>query len=147
MTLNDDPLLPGLWFGCLPFAFGTYQVCRELIPRFWQQTTGKVLLSNIETRQTTKGSVVIPQIEYEYSFNGQTFKSSLIRAGSYISGTRNYAEAAKARYPIGCNVKVFVSRRNPEKACLEYGITPMSLIFIAVGLVLIMTSLLPLVVK
>jgi hypothetical protein len=145
---NIDPLLIGLPFGLLPLGFGTWQIWREFSPRKWPTVSGAILSSRINATPTGYGGKEFtPVVEYEYRFNGQSFKSSRRRLRHYASGQSADAEAIHFRYPAGSSVTVFVNPRKPEKSVLEYGVTPLSWIPLALGLVFISLALLPLLVK
>jgi hypothetical protein len=143
-----NPLLMGLPFGLLPLAFGAWQICREFAPRKWSKVAGTIVSSRVDVTQTGYGDKTFaPVVEYEYRFNEQAFKSSRRRLRHFSSGQSVDAEAICARYPAGSSVTVFVNPSRPEKSVLEYGISPLSWIPLALGLVFILMSLLPLFVK
>jgi len=101
--------------------------------------------SRIEAASGGSGEkTVTPVIVYEFRYNGQSFKSSQRRLRNYASGQRADAEAISSHYPAGSSVTVFVNPRKPEQSVLEYGVTPLSWIPLAVGLVFISLALLPL---
>ena len=142
--MNSIPLLIGLPFGLLPLAFGAWRIWRELSPRKWSRVAGTIVSSRIDVHGE---NFFTPVIVYEYRFNEQSFKSSRRRLRNYVSGQSADAEAVHSRYPAGSSVTVFVNPGKPEKSVLEYGVTPLSWIPIALGLVFISLVLLPLLVK
>jgi hypothetical protein len=146
--MNAGPLLIGLPFGILPLAFGGWQIWRESAPRRWSKVSGTILSSRIDVTATSYGGkTFIPVIEYEYRFNDQSFKSSRCRVRNYVSGQSSDAEMIRSRYPAGSAVTVFVNPRHPEKSVLEYGVSPLSWVPIALGLIFISLALLPLFLK
>jgi hypothetical protein len=145
---NINPLLIGLPFGIVPLAFGAWQIWREFTPRKWSKVAGTIVSSRMDATQTGHSETVFtPVIEYEYLFDGRSFKSSRRRMRHYASGQRADAEAVRSRYPVGSGVTVFVNPAKPEKSVLEYGVTRLSWIPLAVGLAFILLSLLPLLAK
>lgn len=82
------------------------------------------------------GYQYVPIINYEYRYEDKTYNSSRRRAGNYVSGRLDEAEAVGSRYPVGSTVKVFVNPENPTVSALEFGTTPLSWICIVLGLLL-----------
>src|SRR5690242_10758853 len=104
MYLDPNAICPSL--GIVSLAYGFWQLRRELAPRFWIQISGIILASKIEKELVDTGSIArqcefLPVIEYEYQYDGRSFKSSTRRPGNYSSGQLAMAEAIVARYPIG----------------------------------------------
>jgi hypothetical protein len=124
-----------LMLGGLPLGFGVWQLYRELAPRGWPQVSGTVVTTRIDKQPIRNGYQYVPFIDYKFCYKDQTFTSSRRRAGNYISGQNEDAEAVIARYPVGSSVTVFVNPKSPGKSALEYGTTPLSWIFIVIGLV------------
>ncbi|MGP8202239.1 MAG: DUF3592 domain-containing protein [Limisphaerales bacterium] len=146
--VNSYPLLIGLPFGLLPLGFGAWQIWREFAPRKWSKVAGTIVSSRIDAAPAGSGETTFtPVIVYEYRFNGQSFKSSQRRLRNYVSGQSADAEAISSRYPAGSSVTVFVNPGKPEQSVLEYGVTPLSWIPLAVGLVFILLAFLPLLAK
>lgn len=133
--------LAGLIAGAIPLGYGAWQIRREFVPRRWAQVTGRILTSTIKSSQTPRGEVAVPEIEYEFTFDNKLIKSSQRRISNYVSGSRPDAEAIVARYPVDREVTVFVHPRNPGKSVLEYGVSPLSWIPLALGLVFMSVAL------
>ena len=130
--------------GLSAVGLGAWLRHQELAPRRWLQVNGTIVASRIEKKYASRGGYqFVPMIEYEYSYNEQTFKSSRRRAGNYISGKRKYADAVISHYPVGSSVTVFINPQKPATSALEYGITPMSWIPLGLGLFFTALALLP----
>ena len=143
--INPVSIWLGLPFGLAPLAYGAWSIRREFAPAKWLKVTGTVKSSKVEEKATqlTHGvPVCVPAIEYEYGMNRQTYKSSRRRLHNYISGERADAEAVVSRYPAGTSVVVFVNPAKPEQSVLEYGVSPLSWIPLALGLLFLSVSLL-----
>jgi len=133
--VNADSILFLLLLGGLPLCFGLWQRLRELAPRRWPQIDGTIVNSTIKKELLQHGSYqYIPIIDYEYSFEDKTYSSSKWRAGNYVSGANEAAEAIRSRYPVGSRVKVLVNPKDPANSVLEFGTTPLSWICIILGL-------------
>jgi hypothetical protein len=146
--MNPHPLLLGLPFGLLPLGFGVWQIWREFTPRKWPKVDGTIMSSRIDVTPAGSGEKTFaPVIVYEFRYNGQSFKSSQRRLRNYASGQSADAEAITSRYPAGSGVTVYVNPGKPEQSVLEYGVTPLSWIPLAAGLVFISLALLPLLAK
>jgi|SRR6185437_11742435 len=139
--MNLDPNIFFGLLGLIALAYGLWQLCHELAPRFWVQASGTILTSKIEKKYVSGAGVTtgewefIPVIEYEYQYDGRSFRSSMRRPSNYSVGQIPEAEAIVARYPVGSGVCVFVNSKRPDVAVLEYGTTPLSWICIIVGLI------------
>jgi hypothetical protein len=146
--MTAAPILIGLPFGLAPLLFGAWQIRRELVPRTWHQVSGLILSSKIDEKQSGYGEIVFtPVVEYEYRVNDKPYKSSRRRIRAFTSGQKADAEAVTARYRVGNIVTVYVDPRDPQKSVLEYGVSPLSWVPLALGLVFISLSLIPLLVK
>ena len=120
----------------------------ELAARGWAQASGMILTSRVQDAPAPKGGrEFFPVIEYEFSFDGQTFKTSHWRVGNYSLGQRETAETITSCYPAGSRVNVFVNPKHPAKSVLEYGTSPLSWIPLVLGTLLIALASLPLFVK
>ena len=92
---------------------------KETAGRKWPRTPGVILES-----QCLKGPrSAVPVIEYEFNYQGRSFKSSHWRLGNYSTGAagigRSDGERVAWRYPVGRRVTVFVNPRDPTKSVLE----------------------------
>ena len=129
--------------GVFSLVMGIRQVYRDLAPRKWAIAEGKIIASTLEEHFVNPGSnEIFPTIKYEYSYDGQTFTSSQWRVSNYSSGQSLAAKQALSRYPSGEVVKVFVNRKKPASAVLEYGLTPLGVILVGVGLFILSPNIL-----
>jgi Protein of unknown function (DUF3592) len=134
-----------LALGILALAFGIWQLCRETAPKRWLRVPGKILTSKIDEKLLSSGfararKVYMPAIEYEYSHDQKSFKSSHWRIFNYSGGTTWHANQVISRFPPGKEVPVLIDPKRPERSVLEYGMTPMSWIPIGMGFVLVLTA-------
>lgn len=99
----------------------------------WPQTNAEITVSDctISTLTTRTGSsnnnnglttqkVYTPQVEYRYTVEGKTFTANFI-SGPLTKGydTRDAAETVLQAYPVGKQIPVYYSPRNPSIAVLE----------------------------
>ncbi|HSY42975.1 MAG TPA: DUF3592 domain-containing protein [Candidatus Acidoferrum sp.] len=141
-NLNPDVLIVIGPLGLLPFIFGVWQLYRELSPRNWSYADGEIISVDVIAANTGKGGKeYIPTVEYKYQYNNKNYRSTQRRIGNYISGQRESAEAIRYKYPVGSGTTVFVNPKKPEDAVLEYGVTPLSWIFIGIGLLFLIASI------
>jgi hypothetical protein len=87
------------------------------------------------------------EVQYEYHYRSQDFKSHRVRMSNYSSGRRREAEAISRRYPVGGSLTVLVDPRRPNSAVLEYGPTLLSSLCIGLGVLLGVFALLPFVLR
>jgi hypothetical protein len=104
------------------FAVGFWIRRKESAGRAWPQSTGVIVTSKTVRAYVGRGSNdVFPVIEYEFDYQGRSFKTSHWRLGNYSVGNSESANAVTSRYPVGSSVTVFVNPRQPEKSVLEAG--------------------------
>ncbi|HTR43336.1 MAG TPA: DUF3592 domain-containing protein [Pseudomonadales bacterium] len=109
------------------FALGFWFLHQERAARKWPQVSGTIITSTIDAGQKEAQ----PVIEYEFTYQGRSYKSSHWRFGNYSTGYRFSAKDAISYYPAGQPVTVFVNVRNPAKSVLEA--TPSSLCWVPFG--------------
>ena len=104
------------------FALGFWIRRKEGVARAWTQSSGVIVTSKTVRQYAGHGrNEVLPIIEYEFDYQGQSFKTSHWRLGNYSVGNRTSALVVTSRYPVGSSVTVFVNPRQPEKSVLETG--------------------------
>lgn len=62
---------------------------------------------------------VSPVIEYEFTHEGRSFRSSHWRLLNFSVGNSISAQAVTSMYPVGQSVTVLVNPRNPMRSVLE----------------------------
>lgn len=96
-------------------------VMARQIAQSWASTTGKVLMSSVQSSHSGNSHSTYPVVVYQYEVNGQTHQSQTIKAGEQYLKVRvmGQAHATVARYPIGANVTVYYNPANPAESALE----------------------------
>jgi hypothetical protein len=91
------------------------------IAQSWPSTTGRVLMSSVETRSSGSSHSTYPVVVYQYDVHGITYQSQTIKAGEQYLNVRvmGQAQATVARYPIGASVTVYYNPANPADSALE----------------------------
>jgi hypothetical protein len=108
----------------LSFALGFWLRRKEGVAKKWPQSSGVIVTSRVE-KQWVGSSFgqsryeVFPIIEYEFSFEGRTYKTSHWRYGNFSIGNTESSQAILERYSVGLTITVFVNTRNPTKSVLE----------------------------
>jgi hypothetical protein len=102
----------------------------------WQQTTGTVLSSEVETRRSRSGqsgysTSYYPRVVYEYEVMGQRYRSNQFNLGEVGLGFYNRVAAKVAEYPQGKMIDVYYNPNNPSEAVLERT-SPRSKVFLFV---------------
>jgi hypothetical protein len=149
MTSEDWILVEAVFaLGTGSLLLGLWVLRKELSVRKWPQVSGTIVRSTTLVLPSPRGGEeVLPLIEYEFEYRGQSFKSAHWRIGNYSAGTRDTALEILSRYALGTAVLVSVNQDNPATSVLEHRITPLSWLPIAIGVGLIFLSLLPLLSK
>ena len=118
----------------------------------WPTTSGQILSSEIATTSNDKNEKSYrADISFSYHISSKIYQSSEVSIGSSSMYTSDSSDAyeVKNRYPVGKAVSVYYSPANPGKAVLEPGVNSSilifliaNLIFLAVGVSLLVSSLL-----
>ena len=119
----------------------------------WMTTPGKVLFSDVDVQYSTNADdepvkMYQAKVVYEYDVFGMHYEKDRIafNTGMRSSNYRKHAAVAAA-YPAGNSVTVFYNPDDPDDAVLETKVqSPTSsiiiaLVMIAIGLVIIITTL------
>ena len=87
----------------------------------WPSTTGKVLMSSVQSSHSGNSHSTYPVVVYQYEVHGKTYQSQTIKAGEQYLNVRvmGQAQATVARYPIGASVTVYYNPANPAESALE----------------------------
>jgi hypothetical protein len=87
----------------------------------WPSTSGMVLMSSVQSRQSGRSHSTYPIVVYQYTVNGQSYQSQTIKAGEQFLNVRvmGQPQATVTRYPIGATVTVFYNPSNPAESALE----------------------------
>ena len=101
------------------FAVGFWIRRREQAASSWQQTSGVIVTSTTLRQHAGRGDEVTPVIEYEFTHDGRSFRSSHWRPLNFSVGNSASAQAVTSRYPVGSSVTVFVNPRDPMRSVLE----------------------------
>jgi len=123
MIAPADRLLLEIFMGiaALAFTVGFWIRRREQTARDWPQTSGVIVTSTTLRQYAGRGTdEVLPVIEYEFTHDGQSFRSDHWRPLNFSFGNSISAGAVTSRYPVGKSVKVFVNQRNPMRSVLEF---------------------------
>ncbi|EIJ42733.1 Protein of unknown function (DUF3592) [Beggiatoa alba B18LD] len=90
----------------------------------WLETTGKIIQSHVSQKSVSRDQheqlMYIPQIRYEYTFEGRIYQSDRVNFLPQ-STTQVDAEAVSQRYPVGKIVTVYCNPDNLQLAVLEVG--------------------------
>jgi hypothetical protein len=114
------------------FALGYWIRRKEQAFRHRPQTSGVITTSTTLRESNGRGGEIItPVIEYEFTYAGNSFKSSHWSLLNFSISNSLSAQAVTSRYPVGSTVTVFVNPRNPMKSVLEC--RPSSLCWVLFG--------------
>jgi len=139
--LKGVPLVVG---GIFLFQ-GLRALIRSIICRQWPKAEGEVVASQVtEIRLRGAGEIIhspsgyVPQVEYRFSWKGQTLRGSCIAFGQKITATPYpAAKALVDAYQPGSKVTVLHHPRNPSLAALKTEASGPSLVSLAAGFALI----------
>lgn len=80
---------------------------------------GTVTSSEVERDSSRRGVSYDPDIEYEYSYNGQTYSNDNVKPGAgSISMSRSEAESLVSNYSEGDVVTVYIDAESPSTSWL-----------------------------
>lgn len=114
--------------GLHALLYGWWSRTQARRSEYWFPAEGRVLSSQVEVRTDTSSDsprtaidTYWPSIEYEYEFQGETYRSDRIILVE-VNYPRKKAEALVARNPVGARVQVYVDPSHPRRAVLEKGL-------------------------
>jgi hypothetical protein len=111
---------------------GLWKLYLETRPRRWESTRGVITKNVVEREEIGRGRVqYVPIIEYRYHFNGKTITGN---ADVFTIGSQSSTLKMTAKYPLGSEVEVFVNPKDHRKSAIEHKVTPISMLYIAIGI-------------
>ena len=122
MITSDDRLLLEIFMAVAVFSFalGLWIRRREQVANSWPQASGVVVTSTTLRQYAGQGrDEILPVIEYEFTHDGRSLRSSHWRPLNFSVGNSISAKAVTSRYPVGSPVTVFVNPRDPMRSVLE----------------------------
>jgi len=100
----------------------------------WPTANGIVSSSDVShTTDSDGGDTYSPEVDYQYSVDGQNYSNNTIKFGENSYSSRNKAEGIAATYPVGRQVTVYYDPNQPVKAVLEPGVSGGSYIVLGIG--------------
>lgn len=92
--------------------------------RSWSPVPCTILSSEVRSHRGSKSTTYSVDVFYEYTFNGQTYKSSRYKFMPGSSSGYDAKAQVVSRYPKGSSATCYVNPRRPSQAVLERGFTP-----------------------
>ena len=91
------------------------------IAQSWPSTSGRGLMSSVQWGSGSHSGTSYPVVVYQYTVNGQSYQSQIIKVGEQYLNVRvmGQAQVTVALYPIGTNVTVYYNPANPAESALE----------------------------
>jgi len=83
----------------------------------WIPVQGSILSSEVRFN----GEEYFPCVQYEYKYEGEVFRGTLIRSGLITYNWKGPAKRVCANYPVGAVTTVHVNPADPSRAVLEPG--------------------------
>lgn len=107
--------------GCVD-CFVSYDFYRQLVATSYEQVSGEVTHSEVETDHDSDGTTYRAIVHYQYSVAGKGYSNDVIRFGEVASGD-SYAHEFVAAHPVGTKVAVYYDSDDPSQAVLLPGIS------------------------
>lgn len=144
MTPQDKTVVECLFVAATAFlVLGFWIRRKEAAPRRWPQFPGLVVTSYTWGQPAGNGrQQVVPVVEYEFDYDGQTYRSSHWRLFNFSLGNAASAQAVTTRYAVGTPVTVYVNRHKPTKSVLETRTSALSWVPFAFAILFFTLSLL-----
>jgi hypothetical protein len=131
--LRFDYIFVGLFMvialaaGGLCLYGGIRDIVMTKLSQNWPGVEGRIISSTIVEEvhwsgkdNRTRSVIYIPEVKYTYTISSQVFTSHRIGFGG-SDGPKSDAQKIIARYPVGKNVIVHYSPKDPQKSVLETG--------------------------
>lgn len=96
----------------------------SLISLRWPKVPARIISSEIDTGRSNAGTWWVPDVAYEYSLNGQEYRSTTIRYVMPPSYEKDEAQTILAAYPLNAQTSAAYDPRDPARSVLEPGIPP-----------------------
>lgn len=105
--------------------------------RRWPQARGRIVraIVLVHTAPEDHSESYSPQVEYEYTIDGTTYRSSRRRFGQIGSWGRAQAERTTASYPPGSTVPLSFNPQKPAESVLMVGTSWGNLAIAAAGII------------
>jgi hypothetical protein len=111
------------------FAFLFAVPCvRTLASAGWEARPCTIVRSTVRSWSTDDGTSYRPDVLYEYTAYGRTWRSNRVTFFSALSTGRDEARAVCDRYPAGARVTAWVDRNDPPRSALEREFQPRHLV-------------------
>ena len=118
----------------------------------WPTADGRITRSELERFRERGQTMYSADVAYEYALDGKTFGGNRVWFGDDARSSDPTAwRRAVDRYPVGSGVKVYYDPDDPQESVLEPGLTwagsviyLLGLGFLALGAVIVLSALLPL---
>lgn len=88
----------------------------------WRSTSGRIVTSLLTAKGPKKRPVWVPNVEFKFDANGQTYTGSRIAYGLVFSQDEEEMQHIIDNYPVGAPVMVTYDPVDPSKSVLEPGI-------------------------
>jgi hypothetical protein len=120
MIMDPHALWPyaGIVGGLVLFALGLFTRIKTKASLSWPKTSGLVLESSIKTDGSQGVRVVCPNVVYEYTVAGKTYRSSQLALEESDINDSNDARQRAEQHPVGQQVDVYYNPKNPKDAVL-----------------------------
>ncbi|MFC1978797.1 DUF3592 domain-containing protein [Chloroflexota bacterium] len=109
-----------LLMGIAAFAWAALFIIKARSTKRWPTAEGEIISSDIDIVHIkwTGQDMIVANIEYKYTVEGNEYKYFKVRPTERIAGGKA-CEQAVERYPVGSQVTVYYNQNRPEEAVLE----------------------------
>ncbi len=101
-------------------------VVTEVRTLTWDETSGVVRSSRVETSNSSAGIKYSFAVTYGYEVEGERYVGQRYRVSSMTSSDKKRPQALADAHPVGREVIVYYAPDQPERSVLERGISPMT---------------------
>ena len=110
----------------------------------WPTTPGVIERSEVVTSKNNDNQTMYePEVAYSYSVDGKDYEGNTVGFGAkFSSSSRGFADDVVGKYPKGKDVSVHFRPEQPGDSVLEPGVTWMSYVPYAIGLLFLGIGLL-----
>lgn len=107
----------------------------------WEQASGTIIFSEVESAWDTTGERYLARVVYTYEIDGETYQGDQLdlRAPTYVR-SRDDAEQILAPYPIGASVTLYVDPSDPSRTVLTRDMPGAVWVFVGVGSAFVLFS-------
>ncbi|GAB5494316.1 MAG: hypothetical protein Phog2KO_45310 [Phototrophicaceae bacterium] len=118
------------------------QILNYLRSTNWQQSSGTIVSSTVESVFETSGERFVGNVVYVYDFENMTYEGDQVNFfGTIYVGNQGDAQQMIAPYPVGSTVTLYVDPNDPTQSVLDRDVSGIIWALVGFGIILTLLSI------